>query len=226
MRIKNSVTWDNFSITRQALWCRTVTLITEFSISTSQPLKILISCIEALIKASPTDADASLSSHFVMILNEEVCIWASSWENLFVPYVNNKDRSVCASAQSDQHLCCSLPWYIHTYSYCTQNYRTFSLCLIWSQTSENRFSCDMAQYFIKQCYECCKRKFVAVFRSLLHICKACLTCASLKPISVSIWTYKTRQILKTCYEYKNIYCILPNKHPCPYKWPPLLFQEG
>ena len=31
-----------FGITRQASWCRTVTLVTEVSISTSQPLKILI----------------------------------------------------------------------------------------------------------------------------------------------------------------------------------------
>ena len=42
VQIENSVTRDNFGITRQASWCQTVTLETEFSIRTSQPLKILI----------------------------------------------------------------------------------------------------------------------------------------------------------------------------------------
>ena len=35
-------------------------------------------------------------------------IWATSWENLFLPYVNNWWRSACPSVQSDQHRCCSL----------------------------------------------------------------------------------------------------------------------
>ena len=45
-------------------------------------------------------------------------IWATSWENLFMPYANNKgadqtaQNSDCTdSVQSDQHLCCSLPRY-------------------------------------------------------------------------------------------------------------------
>ena len=43
------------------------------------------------------------------------CIWDPENEphhekNLFMAYANNKRRrSACASAQSDQHLCCSLP---------------------------------------------------------------------------------------------------------------------
>ena len=34
------------------------------------------------------------------------CKWASSWENLFMPYANNKDAD--QPAQFDQHLCYSL----------------------------------------------------------------------------------------------------------------------
>ena len=40
-------------------------------------------------------------------------IWATSWENLFMAYANNKGANqpvqTCASAQSDWHICCSLP---------------------------------------------------------------------------------------------------------------------
>ena len=40
--------------------------------------------------------------------------WAASWENLFMPYANNKGkqqrrRSACASTQSDQRFYCLLP---------------------------------------------------------------------------------------------------------------------
>ena len=39
------------------------------------------------------------------------CIWAMSWENLFMPYGNIKGAD-CADAQADQHICCLLPrWY-------------------------------------------------------------------------------------------------------------------
>ena len=37
---------------------------------------------------------------------EALTIWATSWENLFRPYANNKDAD--QPAQSDQCLCCSL----------------------------------------------------------------------------------------------------------------------
>ena len=37
-------------------------------------------------------------------------IWAMSWENLIMPYANNKGADQPAHpVQSDQHLCCSLP---------------------------------------------------------------------------------------------------------------------
>ena len=59
-----------FGITQQALWCRTVTLVTEFSIRTSQPFKTLI-------------FRTKLYSTFTG------CIWATSWEN--PSYANKKD---------------------------------------------------------------------------------------------------------------------------------------
>ena len=40
--------------------------------------------------------------------------WATSWENLFFICEQQRRRSECASAQSDQRLCCSLPRYRKT----------------------------------------------------------------------------------------------------------------
>ena len=38
-----------------------------------------------------------------------LCIWAGPWENVsYVICEQQRRRSACASAQSDQHLCCSL----------------------------------------------------------------------------------------------------------------------
>ena len=53
-------------------------------------------------------------------------IWATSWENLFMPYANNKG----ASAQSDQSLCCSLPRLYNTSACCSRNFKT--LASLWS----------------------------------------------------------------------------------------------
>ena len=39
--------------------------------------------------------------------DKEPEIWATSWETLFMPYVNNKGTDL--PVQSDQHICCSLP---------------------------------------------------------------------------------------------------------------------
>ena len=39
-------------------------------------------------------------------------IWATSWENLFIE--QQRRKSACTSMQSDQRLCCSLPWWYNT----------------------------------------------------------------------------------------------------------------
>ena len=43
------------------------------------------------------------------IVTTFIIIWATSWENLFYAiYEQQRRRSACASAQSDQHFCFSL----------------------------------------------------------------------------------------------------------------------
>ena len=59
-------------------------------------------------------------------------IRATSWENLFLP-INEQQRyrSTCASAQSDQHLCCLLPRYYYISCFYIRNFKT--LASFWRQ---------------------------------------------------------------------------------------------
>ena len=43
--------------------------------------------------------------HYLLSNNK----WAASWQNLFIPYTNNKDKDQPAHPHCDQHLCFSLP---------------------------------------------------------------------------------------------------------------------
>ena len=60
----------------------------------------------------------SISQFLIMNIVSNVYKWATSWENLFMLYVNNKGTS----AWSDQCLCCSLPRY-NTSSLCIRNFK-------------------------------------------------------------------------------------------------------
>ena len=54
-------------------------------------------------------------------------LWATSWENLFYAICEQqRRRSACASAQSDQRICCSLPGYCNTTTYYSQNFKTLA----------------------------------------------------------------------------------------------------
>ena len=63
-------------------------------------------------------------------------------------------RSACASAQSDQHLCCSLPRYYNTSSFYIQNFKPLASFCSWAgrfesylnANSKDRFSRDEAQF--------------------------------------------------------------------------------
>ena len=64
-----------------------------------------------------------------------------------------RHRSACTSAQSDQHLCCLLPSYYNTSTFYIQNYEPLvsfcsgagSFVSYLVENPENRFSCDEAQ---------------------------------------------------------------------------------
>ena len=63
-------------------------------------------------------------------------------------------RSACASAQSDQCLCCSLSRSCNVSSFCNQNFKPrasfcslASLSLSWAETPEDTFSHDEAQIY-------------------------------------------------------------------------------
>ena len=52
-------------------------------------------------------------------------LWAMPWENVFMPYANNKGADL--SAQSDQHLCCSLHGKNKIYKCYVQNFKTLDV---------------------------------------------------------------------------------------------------
>ena len=54
------------------------------------------------------------------------CMWAKLSENMFVICEQQRGRSTCASAQSDQCLCSSLPWLYNNYSCFIRNFRTLA----------------------------------------------------------------------------------------------------
>ena len=80
--------------------------------------------------------------------------WAGPWENVsFVICEQQRCRSACASAQSDQRLYCSLLRYYNISRFYSRNFKTLAsfcgcagrLCLAWSETPEYTFCRDVAQ---------------------------------------------------------------------------------
>ena len=60
-------------------------------------------------------------------------MWALSWENLSYAICEQpRCRSACASAQSDQHLYCSLLRWCNTYSCYVQNFKTLASFCSWA----------------------------------------------------------------------------------------------
>ena len=56
----------------------------------------------------------TIQVHYYVI--KDAIIWATSWENLFIK--QQRRKSACTSMESDQRLCCSLPWWyniVYTY---------------------------------------------------------------------------------------------------------------
>ena len=54
-------------------------------------------------------------------------IWAGPWENVsYVICEQQRRRSACASAQSDQRLCCSLLRYYNTSRFYSRNFKTLA----------------------------------------------------------------------------------------------------
>ena len=104
--------------------------------------------------------------------NKNTTKWAMSWENLLMPYANNKGadqpahtrttkaqislrireqqrrRSACTSVQSDQHLCCSLP----------RKYNISSF-YIWNFKPLANFFCSCADQFESYLVENPKDRF-------------------------------------------------------------------
>ena len=74
--------------------------------------------------------------------------WATSWQNLFMSYANNKDAD-----QYDQHFWYSLPRLFNTSSFYIWNFKTLASRCSWADrfesylvaNLENMFSCDEAQ---------------------------------------------------------------------------------
>ena len=67
-------------------------------------------------------------------------IWATSWENLLCAICEQQRcRSACASAQSDQRLCCSMPTYYNTYTLSSsiQNLKTLASFCSWASWFES-----------------------------------------------------------------------------------------
>ena len=61
------------------------------------------------------------------------CIWARSWENVsYAICEQQRCRSACASAQSDQHLCCSLPRQDGTSSLYIRNFKVLAGLCSWA----------------------------------------------------------------------------------------------
>ena len=77
---------------------------------------------------------------------------------VYVIYEQQRRRSACASAQSDQRLCCSLPGWNDTYTCYSRNFKTLaSLCSLapWFESNlvanpEDRFSRDVAHLLLFQ----------------------------------------------------------------------------
>ena len=67
-----------------------------------------------------------------------VFIWAGPWENVsYVICEQQRRRSACTSAQSDQRLCCSLPRQFNVSSFCNQNFKPHASFCSWAGQFES-----------------------------------------------------------------------------------------
>ena len=91
-------------------------------------------------------------SHFFRFL----WICGGPWENVFyVICEQQRRRSACASAQSDQHLCCSLPRYYNISSFYIRSFKPLASFCGWAGQFESylvanpkdSFSCDKAHIY-------------------------------------------------------------------------------
>ena len=116
-------------------------------------------------------------------------VWASSWENLFIPYANNRRRSAYAFAQSIQRLCCSLPRQYNTSCFYIRNFKplpNFCGCAgrlesTLVENPEDRFSCDEA-------------RIVPVFQSIEKM-------MAYDESNTNILLFNSLQTRDTCYEF-------------------------
>ena len=89
-------------------------------------------------------------SNFVTSYFSAFPIWATSWENLFMPYENNKG--------ADQHLFCLLPRVYNIFSFYVRNFKplaSFCGCAGWFESClfeypKDRFSLDEAHLIVPE----------------------------------------------------------------------------
>ena len=76
-----------------------------------------------------------------MYLLWSICLFyirARPWENVsYVICEQQRRRSACASAQSDQRLCCSLPRSYNVSSFCTKNFKPHASFYNWAGQFES-----------------------------------------------------------------------------------------
>ena len=80
-------------------------------------------------------------------LRREDYKWAGSWENVsYVICEQQRRRSACASAQSDQRLCCSLPRECNVSSFFNQNFKPHTSCCSWAGQFESDLVGNFRRY--------------------------------------------------------------------------------
>ena len=66
------------------------------------------------------------------------CMWAGPWENVsYVICEQQRRRSACTSAQSDQRLCCSLPRYYNILNFYIWNFKPLASFCSWAGQFES-----------------------------------------------------------------------------------------
>ena len=70
--------------------------------------------------------------------SRSIKFWAASWQNLFMLYCEQQRcRSACASASSDQRLCCSLLRSYNIYTSYVQSFKTLASLWNWAGRIES-----------------------------------------------------------------------------------------
>ena len=119
---------------------------------------------------------------FSCVIHVEIkLIWATSWENLFIPYANNKDADRPAHPHSliSTFIVRCLDSIISLVSiseisrlWLASVAEQVSLSLTWSQTSKDRFSCDVAhmmyEYYLSDLYSNAGTTFCLRYFLCLH----------------------------------------------------------